>query len=319
MKKVLMIALMVMIAFINLLPAASGSLNANWLPMQTKWVIHFDHSVFSQTKIFSIVDRHWKDDRNSVQSELLDELDIDLAKDLRGLTVVGLDQLEKGDNIMVILQGNFDQNRLIKRIKNKERKAVTKTVAGLNVISWGADSHLFFPENDVIVFCETKTGIDEMVKLMKGKVKAISGSSPLLKMLSEAPRNAFVRAAVVDVSALTKFAPKTMVLDSASVAFFMALEDRENLSMMLKLVTESEKKAQNLQQIISGLRALVSLKALDDDDDDKGILDLVNGLDVSTEGSRLVMRFDYPVDKVGHLLNDIQDKKAKKKVKIDRD
>ncbi len=318
MKKMVMLALMLLMVVIQILPAATGAFNPNWLPAQSKWVIHFDHTVFSQTRLFSIVDKNWRDDKKSFHSEILDEMDIDISKDLMGLTVIGMNRIDRGDNVLVILQGRFNQDQLVKRIKAKEKKVLGSVVAGLNVLSWDSDSHLFFPSKDVLVFCETKSGIDEMVKLMKGKARAISGSSPLLKMLAEAPRNAFVRAAVADVSDLTKYAPKTMVLDSASVAFFMALEAKDNLFMTLKLLTESEEKAQNLQQVISGLRALVSLKAFDKDNDTSQFMDLLNAVAVTTEGRRLVMNFDYSVDSIGRLVDGMKDKNEYKKRKKDK-
>jgi len=311
MKKMMLIALLILFACSGFLSAAPGSFHPNWIPAQSKWLIHFDQATFSQTKLFSIIDRHWQDDEHSIQSEILDELNIDISKDLIGLTVIGLDRIAKGDKIVVILQGKFDKDYMVKRIKNKEKKAVEKVIAGLKVLCWDGDNHIFFPEKDVIVFCETDSGIEEIMNLWQGKARAISASSPLLRILDEAPHNAFVRAAVTDVSALTQFAPKTMVLDSASVAFFMALEAKDNLSMMLKLVTESEKKAQNLQQIITGLRALVSLKAFDEDEDVSQFADLLNGLEISTEGKRLVMNFDYPVEKIGKLINGMKHKKRK--------
>lgn len=309
MKKMIVMALMLLMTVINLLPAAAGELNPNWLPAQSKWVIHFDQTLFSQTRLFSILDRNWRDDKKSVQSELLDELDIDIGKDLNGLTVVGLDRFGKGDRVMVVLQGRFDQERIVRRIKQKEKTVASKLVAGFKVLSWDADSHLFFPDRNTIVFCETEGGINGIVDLWKGRAGVMAPTSPLLKILGEAPRNAFVRAAVVDVSELSRLAPKTMVLDSASLAFFMALESRDNLSMMLKLVTESDKKAQNLQQVMTGLKALASLKSLDDDKDSAGWLQLLNGLQINTEGNRLIMNFAYPVDRIATLIDHHQHRK----------
>jgi hypothetical protein len=309
MKKLLMLTLVLLVC-INLMPGASGQFNPRWVPAQSKWVIHFDQALFSQTKLFSIVDKSWKDDKKSIQSEILDELNIDLHKDLKGLTVIGLDrQGNKGNQVMVILQGNFDQNRIAKRLKEKEKNLKSSKISGYTVLSWDKGSNLFFPSPDVMVFCEGRQGMEEMVNLQKGSIPGLSQTSPLFKILSEAPQSAFVRAAVVDVSDLTKYAPKTMVLDSASVGFFMALEARDNLSMLLKLVTESAQKAQQMQQIITGLKALASLKAFDKDDDVSEIMELLNGIAITTEGSRLVMSFDYPVDKIGQLVHKMGDKK----------
>ena len=313
MKKLIVIMIVLLTGCLSLQPSASGSLNPDWIPAHSKWVIHFDQALFSQTRLFSILDRNWRRDKDSIRSEILDELDIDITKDLKGLTVVGFDNIDKSDKVMVVLQGSFDQSRLSKRIRNKEKDVLAKVIAGVQVLCWDGDNRLFFPEKDVMVFCESKGDIAELVNLYQGKTKPVSTSSPLLRMLSEAPRNAFVKAAVTDISRLTRFAPKTMVLDSASVAFFMALESRENLSMLLKLVTESDKKAQNLQQVISGLLALVNLKMLNDDkdDDEARFFELLNGLKVTTEGNRLIMDFNYPVDKIGELVEKLEEKKTK--------
>lgn len=310
MKKMMMLVLMLLLVCINLMPGATGNFNPKWVPAQSKWVIHFDHTLFSQTRLFSIFDKSWKDDKNSIQSELLDELNLDLRKDLKGLTVIGLDRMEdKGNQVMVILQGSFNQDRIIKRIREKEKHLKTTRMSGFNVLSWDKDSNLFFPAPDVMIFCEGQKAVEEMVNLQKGKVQGLSSTSSLTRILGEAPSSAFIRAAVIDVSNLTKYAPKTMVLDSSSVGFFMALEARDNLSMTLKLVTESAKKAVQMQQIITGLKALASLKAFDKDDDVSEFIDLINGIDITTEGNRLVMSFDYPVDRIGQLISKMDQKK----------
>ena len=128
----------------------------------------------------------------------------------------------------------------------------------MRILKWAPGGQLFFPEKNVMVFSSTPYSANLVVNLWSGKTKPILPSSPLLKMMAEAPKNAFIKVALSEISQLTKFVPKTMVLGNTSAAFFMAMEAKENLFLMLKLVTESEMKAKSLQQVIDGLRALVT-------------------------------------------------------------
>lgn len=302
MKKVMMIAVIALWVCMDLLSAASGSFNSNWVPADSQWVIHIDHTTFSKTKLFSILDKNWDRKEKSVKSEILDELNIDLGKDVKGLTIAGIKRIGYNDKLLLIFQGTFDERLIIKKLRHKEKKYRSMNLSKLIVHCWDGDNYLFFPAKDVFVFCETSKGIEEIVALQTGIKKGLSNSSPLAKMINEAPANAFVRAAAIDISELARHAPKTMVLGNASMAFFIAMERNDNLSVLLKLATASAEKARNLQQVITGLKALVNLKTMDKKDDAFMLADLLSALNVSTKQNNLEVTFDYSVDKIGKLI-----------------
>ncbi len=316
MRKMIMIAIIMLWVCMNLLSAASGSFNANWVPADSKWVIHIDHTTFSKTKLFSILDKNWHGKEKSIKSEIFDELHIDLGKDVKGLTIAGMKRIGRQDNLLVIFQGAFDERLIIKKLKQKEKKYRSLNLSKLIVHRWDGDNYLFFPAKDVFVFCETSKGIEEIVALQTGAKKGLSNSSHLAKMINEAPANAFVRAAAIDISELARHSPKTMILGNAAMAFFIAMERNDNLSVLLKLATESAEKAQNLQQIITGLKALVNLKAMDRKDETFMPADLLGALNVNTKQNNLEMTFDYPVAKIEKL---IENKKKKHTIHVRAD
>ncbi len=162
MKKLMMIAAIVLWVCMDLLSAASGSFNANWIPADSKWVIHIDHTTFSKTKLFSILDKNWDGKEKSVRSEILDELNIDLGKDVKGLTIAGMKRIGHDDNLLLIFQGVFDERLIVKKLKQKEKKYSSMNLSKLIVHCWDNDNYLFFPAKDVFVFCETSKGIEDM-------------------------------------------------------------------------------------------------------------------------------------------------------------
>ena len=93
-----------------------------------------------------------------------------------------------------------------------------------------------------------------------------------------------------------------MVLGNTSAAFFMAMEAKENLFLMLKLVTRIGDESQKPQQVmILGEKVTlrpVRMSIRSPQDEVSGGLDLVNILKSSTQGNQLGITLDYPVDKL---------------------
>lgn len=305
MKKAIWILIILAFICLSHLAALPGSFNPDWLPAHSKWVLHFDQARFAGTRLYSLLDLNQAGEQG-VGTEIFNfnNLNIDLSRDINSLTIAGFDKQEKGDQILVILQGKFDRNRIVGKLKEKERNLKTRQLSGVTVYSWRNDNHLFFPAPGVLVFCENGDGPENIISLFRGRKRGLSKTSALYKMLSEAPANAFVQAAAVDISELARHAPPTMVLGSSSLAFFMAMEERDRFNALLKLATESAAKASNLQQVITGLKALASMKSRGEqkDKNDFNWQDLLGALQVGTEANRLVMRFNCPVDQVAGLL-----------------
>jgi len=306
MKRIIWILILLVFICLCYLSALPGSLNPDWLPASSKWVLHFDQARFAGTRLYSLLDLK-KAAQIGFPVEINRYLQVDFNRDVKSLTIAVFpkpDKQEKGDQIMVILQGKFDRNRIISKLKEKENKLKTRQLSGVTVYSWRNDSHLFFPVPGVLVFCESSTGPESIVNLHRGRNRGLPKTAALYKMLSEAPANAFVLAAAIDVSELARHAPRTMVLESSSLAFFMALEEKDLLNAMLKLATESAAKAANLQQVVTGLKALAAMKSTAEkkDNNDFDWQELLGSVRVGAEENRLVLSISYPVDKMAALL-----------------
>ncbi len=303
MKKIIWILIILAFICLSHLSALPGSFNPDWLPAHSKWVLHFDQARFAGTRLYSLLDLK-KIGESGFPVEINRHLNIDLNRDVSSLTIAGFDKQEKGDQILVILQGNFDSKRIVGKLREKEKKMKTSQIAGITVYSWQNDSHLFFPAPGVLVFCENGAGPENIINLFRGRSRGLSKTSALYKMLSEAPAKAFVQAAAVDISELARHAPRTMVLDSSSLTFFMAMEERDRFNALLKLATESAAKAYNLQQVITGLKALASMKSMGEqkDKNDFNWQELLAALQVGSEENRLVLSLSYPVEKMAGLL-----------------
>ena len=106
-------------------PAAVDTFHPNWLPAQSKWVLHLDQALFAQTKLHEFLVQNPDLRKNSscrFHAQIMDELNLNIDKDNTALTVVGLDSDEAKNQVMVIVQANFDQKRSpnisIKKLKN---------------------------------------------------------------------------------------------------------------------------------------------------------------------------------------------------------
>jgi hypothetical protein len=305
MKKVLCLCILALLALGNSL-AAQG----NFIPARSKWVIQFDNTLFAKTQLFTLLEKNLAIMHDRQNNMFIKEMNIDPARDMVRLTVCGIGATGQDDGVLVVYQGRYDKTTILAHLKKEQTKLVPGKVDGIETCTWPSGGLLCFPQPDILVFCDQAKAAGEIVALFKGKGQSLPATSPLFKSLHDAPAAAFLRAAVLNCSDLAKHAPKTMVLGNAGLAFFLAFEEGKELNCTAAITTESAAVAQNLQQIINGVLAMVRMKTDAPASPETEWLKLVEGVRCAAESNSLKVSFHYPVDKLATLLQAMDKKSA---------
>jgi hypothetical protein len=282
--------------------AQPSSLQTSIIPENVQWVVHLDMKKFTSTRLFDLL---IQDKKNRIEEKSLkfaEKFKFNPLKDIMGITVFGFGRGEK--NTVLCLRGNFNKDHLLSLLKmneeNKEFSYGTYTIYHWDHAQYGAfaDEHLVVVANDEDV-------IKNVLDVFSGKKKNFSTSNLMLQ-LKGVPENAFFRAVVDNISHLAgHHGDESAILKKTGMAFFIALESNQNLTIKLKLTTNSPETAANVQQIVQGFIALAKLKQKEEEKDPRfsRLLKLIDNLKIKLEGNTLYMELTHPSKEIVDLLS----------------
>ena len=245
-------------------PASAAGLDGNQVAADAQWVVHVDLDAVKTATLAEKVQNRWLS--NELVRKRLAAVKmltgVDLAKDLHGVTFYSSRMAH--DTGVVIVHANFDANRLLGVVRGKpdynatnfdnhtlhawtERKdtpgehTVTGCVFGPELLIVGRDA------------AEVKAALD----VLGGKSAVLAGSdSPLA---DEVPEGAVV---VASVSGLTEAGvPFKSPIVNQSKLFRVVLGERDGeVFGQLKFVAKSDEAAEQVEDILQGLRAMALLQ-----------------------------------------------------------
>jgi hypothetical protein len=298
-KATLIIATLVTLALFLAAPAFSGPIPPKIVPENAKWVVHLDMEKFVATELYGQLD---KDGKFEIKSRDLNHwLKMDLAKDIKGVTVFGLGSAD--ENIAFVVEGKLDKAGIIALAEAD--KDSQKTVYGAYTLySSGSDEYGAFINDNLLVFSEGRATIEKVLDTVAGKSKDFSGT-PLSGSLKDVPAGAFVSGVLPDLSALGKELGQSKVLDQASGLFFMAQEKTGNMVLRLQVTAASPESAKNMADVVQGLIAMGRLGG--NEGEMAKVAPMLDGLQVKLDGKVLRIDFERPSKEIAALLSEHKD------------
>jgi len=294
----MMWAVMLLVSLISA-PAAAKSLDKSMIPAEAKWVVHFDMDMFGKTALKQLVwDNSNALDIKHIETDLKDEINIDLFKDVRSITAYANKNSER--NMVAIVSGNLDKDYLLRKLK-RHSKYKEEKYGKYTVYKWKHDSHGVFVGNSMLLFSRDEDSIKNALDVIDGKKTSIASGS-LVSYLKMIPANAFLLAVADDVSALNKATAQAgVILDKSGMASFMALEKNKNLTMKVMFNTTDEKTALQVENVIRGLMAFAQMQK-NKDGKTHDWVKLVEALQVLRRGNSLELIFSYPSEEIVRFL-----------------
>jgi hypothetical protein len=294
-KSILSASVLIALVLFAAVGAFPGTVPATLVPEGAKWVAHLDMEKFVATDLFALLN---KDGKFEVKSRDLNRwLKMDLAKDIKGVTVIGLGP---GDaNIVFAVEGKFDKAGIIGLV-NLDKEHQETPYGAYTLYSTGSDEYGVFITDNLLVFSEGRAAIEKVLDVAGGKAKTFAGT-PLSASLKEVPAGAFLSGVLPDLTGLGKEIGQSKVLDKASGVFFLAQEKQGALQVRLQVTADSPESAKNMADIAQGFVAMAKLGG--DDADMARISSLLEGLRFGVEGKTLKLEFERPSKDIADLLS----------------
>jgi hypothetical protein len=263
------VRLKIIVAFVALLggvgtPAAAAPLAGNQVAADAKWVAHID---FDAAKTATLVEKiqSWWLSKELVRQQLAAVkmfTGVDLAKDLHGVTLYG-SRLEQNTGV-VIVHAHFDANRLLTIVRGKPDYNVTK-FDNHTLHTWterkdAPDQHtmtgcIFGPE--LLIVGRDSAEVKAALDVLDGKAAVLAGSdSPLA---NEVPEGAVVVGGVTGMTEAGGPFKSPIVNQSEFIWVALGEQDGEVFGQ-LKFVAKSDEAAEQVEDILRGLRAMALLQ-----------------------------------------------------------
>lgn len=294
-KATLLAAALIVLALFLAVPAWPGTIPASLVPEGARWIAHLDMEKFVATDLYGYLE---KDGKFQIKSRDLDRwLKMDLAKDIKGVTVVGLGQ--EDDQIAFVVDGKFDKAGIIALVGlDKEHRETP--YGSYTLYSTGSDEYGAFVNDNLLVFSEGRAAIEKVLDAAGGKTKSFAGTK-LAASLKEVPAGAFLSGVIEDLSGLGREINQSKLVEKASGLFFLAQEKQSRLQLRLQMNADTPENAKNIADLVQGVMALGRMSG--GEGDMAGIAALIDGVQVKLDGRTVRLEFDGASQDVARLLS----------------
>ncbi|MCE5184762.1 MAG: DUF4315 family protein [Planctomycetaceae bacterium] len=270
---------------------SAAPLDHRQVPADSAWVVHVDFERFHQTRIGELVTAQITEKHKEKIDALAQLLGSNVLTDLTSLTLYGPDGHE--ENAVSLVKGRFDKDKLVAFLKLNS--AYSESVyEGKTLYSW-VDEHRrknqvgAFAADNVIAISQTSSALQAALDVLAQKGKSLADKEqPRLYTLSQAPEGSFVVAAAEGLSRLG--GPEhAAILNNSNFLVFITSEQDARLKARLQLESQTEESALQIEQIVRGMLAFVTLQLNDQPQMQK----LVQSCIITRDGANLT--FDLTV------------------------
>jgi hypothetical protein len=274
--------------------------DAKQVSANAKWVVHVDvdairdstivHKAFQTCPLL-------KNESGVVFDKVVEEAGIDPRKDLHGITLYGTDTV-KGHGVAIVFT-KVNHEPLLEKAKNASDHKVTRH-GRVEIHSWthkeGPKTHSYgdhtlagaFYKADVII-------LGSSVELVGSAIDVLNGRSPgITDPKSPLGGHVYPGSTVLARAIQLPEAPDCPVIKDI-VSFRIAIGETEGKSFFREsVVAKSPELAKQMKTIAEGFKAMGALSFAGDAD----MMKMVNGLQIKTSESTLLVHWDAATDDV---------------------
>ncbi len=297
MKKAIIILVTILLAVFFCCELMAATIQKSIIPAEAVWMIHFDLGKFASTQIGDyLINEKGSSELKRKNDQFRRKYQIDLLEDMDGITVFGFGAGE--EQIVVCLRGNFNQKHLLGLLSEEESHREIP-YGKYTIHNWDDDEYGVFVDEHLALIGPDEDALKLTLDVIAGKKENIS-SSPMNADLKEIPSNAFFAALVDNISSLAKGASKVFIIKKTESASLSLMEKGENLNMRLNFSAKTLEDAQNMENVIRGLIALVNMQL----DERKTGIRVPEDFKIDTDGKKIRLEMNYPskalLDKIHH-------------------
>ncbi|MCJ7580385.1 MAG: DUF3352 domain-containing protein [Candidatus Aminicenantes bacterium] len=278
-------------------PKISGeSIQTKLVPAEAKWLIHIDVEKFAKTELKQILEKNSDHDFSREIMGIEKKTGIDFFSDISSVTVIGMN-LENSDPVVAI-SGSLDKSQLLDLIKEEESGVEIK-YGSFILYNWDNDGFGVFADDNLLIISENRSGLEKVLDTFSGKEKDFS-NTPLQRQLKTLSPGTFLVAAAENVSELLDEDDDdfgALILKKTESAFFSVNEKNSKVKLQLDLQTDSPETATNMENMVTGLKAFLSMNDKIDPN-----WDIIKSLKVSAKGTTVVLESEGSMEELLNIL-----------------
>lgn len=297
MKKALTITLTILMALLLSTVARAETLKKNIVPEDASWVIHLDLEQLLGSRFFTHLmgAEEWAE-VESKNAQFAKKFRINLLKDLKAVTVYGKGHDE--ETAVACITGRFDKDHLLDLLgMSDEHKEIP--YGNYTMHNWDGDEYGAFVGNNLVVITKTEAGLKHALDVISGKAENITGSAAG-DILDRTPSDSLLTAVARNISELLdrEKDEHSAILKKAQAAMLHLSERGDDMVMGAEVAASSAKDANNIEQMLKGLRAMLDLYR----DDLPAGIDLPEDINISRAGNSVRVEMSYPAEKLLKLI-----------------
>jgi hypothetical protein len=290
MKKTIVISVVILLAFLFVAELAASTIPKSLIPADAEWVVHLNMEKFKSSKIGDMLIHEKKGGIKKKAKAFYKQTSIDLLKDVTGFTIYGLGK--KKQQTVMCLKGRFDREYLLGLLEDVD--AHKEIAFNTHIIhKWNHNEYGLFVGEDLVFLAWNEDAIKAALDAVDGRSENISSSS--LKLYADQiPGNAFFAGLVKDISALSGYSSKAVILKKAGSGLITLTEVGENLNARIYATAETPEDAANMEQIIRGLMALAQMQF----EESYAGLNLSEVIEVSTDSNKVKIELNHSSEEI---------------------
>ncbi len=278
-------------------PRISGeSLQTNLIPAEAKWFIHIDVQKFAQTELKQILEENTEQEFGREIMGIEKMTGIDFFSDISAVTVIGINQ--NNEEPVLAFSGNLDKSHLLGLLKEEETPKEIN-YGDFLIYTWDDDAYGVFANDNLLIFSENRSGLEKVLDTYSGKGKNFS-DTPLQRQLKTLSPDTFLVASAENISEMLDEDDDdfgALILKKTKSALFSADEQNGKVKVQLSLQTDSPETATNMESMVTGLKAFLSMNDKIDPN-----WDIVKSLTVSAKGTSVVLKSQSSVEELLNII-----------------
>lgn len=272
-------------------------LKQQFVPPNTRWLLHLDADAFRKTRLGEMVVNE-KVNPKIREAEDATKLDFSFrAQKIASITLCGPKVGEEKDGVLILettadIRGDLEKLIAFKQVNGGSEPAIARlSVNGNDLYTIGADLNAMEAGKGIWIVGKSKTSIQSAREVVLGKSDALQDASFLTY---PAVTNSFFFLAVADTGgAGDKLPAQAKILQKAEGGRVIIGESGEKLFLNLALRSRDADTLAQIQQVVQGLIAFVSLAQADN----KDLSALVSSASVSSSKDIVSVNLSFPLDR----------------------
>lgn len=292
MKKLILLAVLAA----TTIGARADGLKQNLVPADARWLLHLDGAAFRKSRIGAMIVED-KCEPKVRQARKDTQIDFDFSfNKITAITAFG-PKVGEQDNAVLVIQTVADvRGDLEKLIALKEKNGGNEppvariTVDGNEIYTVGGDVNATEAAKGIWVVSKSRSSMLAASAVAAGKAPAIK-DAPFLEY--PAITNSFFLLAAADTGGADKLPAQAQILKKADGGRVVLGESGDKLFLNLALKSKDSDAVAQIQQVLQGLIAIVSLSQ----PDNKDLIALAGSAAVSSTSQIVSLNLSFPLER----------------------